>query len=86
MPLPGNVTDGQATQLSYCIREVPPRGLFLAGQTEPQKIVPRPKKSVSELQEKMVLLSVARFIKHHRWVGVLVSVCVRVCVSMLACG
>lgn len=47
--------------VTYSLREIPV--IFLAGQIEPQKIVPKPSRNITKLQEKMLLLSAARYFR-----------------------
>jgi hypothetical protein len=45
--------------MHFVIKEIP--RIFLCGQMEPQKMVPRPNRNMNKLQEKMFSLGVARF-------------------------
>ena len=53
----------QATSLSFVIREIPQ--LFICGQIEPQRIVPRPVSRITQLQEKMYMLAASRYLQAH---------------------
>ena len=46
------------TAMSFVIKEIPK--IFICGQMEPQKMVPRPVKSMNKVQEKMFALGMAR--------------------------
>lgn len=45
----------------FVIRRIP--ALFVSGQLEPQRVVPRPNKNMTRLQDKMALLSAARYFR-----------------------
>jgi hypothetical protein len=47
--------------LSYYVREIP--NIFICGQLEPQKIVPRPIPKINPLQEKFYTLVAARYLR-----------------------
>jgi transcription initiation factor TFIID subunit 1 len=50
-----------AKSVLYSIREIP--AIFISGQTEPQKIVPRPiRNGLSRVQERMLMLGIARYL------------------------
>jgi len=53
----------QSTALSFVIREIPQ--LFICGQIEPQRIVPRPVSRITQLQEKMYMLTASRYLQAH---------------------
>mmetsp|Transcript_45235 Transcript_45235/g.79006 ORF Transcript_45235/g.79006 Transcript_45235/m.79006 type:complete len:1418 (-) Transcript_45235:87-4340(-) len=53
----------QAGMLTYTMREIP--SLYLSGQMEPQKIVPRPVPMITQLQEKFYLLAAVRYLQAH---------------------
>lgn len=54
-------TNTSANQLEYSLRIIP--HIFLCGQLEPQKIVPRPSKKLTKLQEKFYRLAAIRSLK-----------------------
>jgi len=56
-------TKNTATSMTYIMREIP--HLYLCGQLEPQKIVPRPVPMITVLQEKFYLLAAVRFLHAH---------------------
>ena len=45
--------------LAFVMRPIP--ALFLSGQQEPQRVVPKPSRKVSRLQEELALLSISRY-------------------------
>jgi hypothetical protein len=49
------------TSLSFTVREIPK--IFLCGQMEPQKVVFRPSKVITRIQESMMLLAAARLFR-----------------------
>jgi transcription initiation factor TFIID subunit 1 len=52
-----------ANLMTYVMREIP--CLYLCGQLEPQKIVPRPVPMITQLQEKFYLLAAVRYLQAH---------------------
>eukprot|EP01041_Mallomonas_annulata_P005301 gene5301-10601_t len=45
----------------FLVRELPRTGMFLCGQQEPQKIVPKPSRNMTKLQEDWVTLQIAKY-------------------------